>query len=75
MTTPDPRTWSAHGTSPVGRKVPPVPTPPAEGSTTAGISQHEPAAPKAWGPVSLVVIMAVVVLIAIGLIGMVVALM
>ncbi|MFE2578649.1 DUF6480 family protein [Streptomyces sp. NPDC059378] len=52
----------------------PTPTPPGEGSTTEGISQHEPAASKAWAPLSLLLIMAVVVLVVVGLVGMIVAL-
>ncbi|MFB7330819.1 hypothetical protein FNH09_17565 [Streptomyces adustus] len=74
MTTSHPPTWSELGAASRGRKVPPVPTPPGEGSTTAGISQHEPTASKAWAPVALVLIAAVVVLVVVGLVGMVVAL-
>ncbi|WP_327730838.1 DUF6480 family protein [Streptomyces sp. NBC_00487] len=55
--------------------VPPGETPPAEGGTY-GISHPEPPElRKGWGPMPLVLIMAVVALIAIGLIGMAVSLM
>ncbi|MGX1548335.1 DUF6480 family protein [Streptomyces adustus] len=74
MTTSHPPTWSEPGAASRGRKVPPTPTPPGEGSTTEGISQHEPPASKAWAPLALVLIMAVVLLVVIGLVGMVVAL-
>ncbi|MFD7872996.1 DUF6480 family protein [Streptomyces sp. NPDC059766] len=74
MTTSHPHIWSEQGTAPGSRKVAPTPTPPAEGSTTEGISQHEPAASKAWAPLSLLLIMAVVVLVVVGLVGMIVAL-
>ncbi|MFG2266572.1 DUF6480 family protein [Streptomyces sp. NPDC048720] len=57
------------------RGIPPAETPPAEGSTTSGISFPEPALRVGWGPVPLVLIMLVVVLIAVGLIAMAVALM
>ncbi|MFF2127909.1 DUF6480 family protein [Streptomyces olivochromogenes] len=70
MTTPDPDPRRTPGFQPVGR-VSPGETPPAEGGIY-GISHQEP--PGGWGPVPLALIMAVVALVAIGLIGMVVAL-
>ncbi|MFD5795944.1 DUF6480 family protein [Streptomyces diastatochromogenes] len=57
------------------RGVPPGETPPAEGSTTSGISYPEPELRKGWGPMPLALIMLVVALIAVGLIAMAVALM
>ncbi|MFJ5517176.1 DUF6480 family protein [Streptomyces griseoluteus] len=54
-------------------RVPPTESPPAEGSTSAGISHAEPR--RAWGPVPLTLIMLVVALVAVGLLAMAVALM
>ncbi|GGX76357.1 DUF6480 family protein [Streptomyces fructofermentans] len=53
------------------RVVSPGETPPVE-TGISGISYPEPPTPrKAWGPVSLTLIIAVVILVAVGLIGMV----
>ncbi|UUU29959.1 DUF6480 family protein [Streptomyces sp. CA-210063] len=74
MTTPDPDPRRTPGVEP-GGGVPPGETPPAEGGTY-GISHPEPPElRKGWGPMPLALIMVVVALIAIGLIGMAVALM
>jgi hypothetical protein len=55
--------------------VPPTETPPAESSTTEGISQPErPELRKAWGPAPLVLILAVVAIFLAGMIGMIVEL-
>ncbi|MFE4961686.1 DUF6480 family protein [Streptomyces sp. NPDC056660] len=73
MTTPDPEPGRTPGLTP-GGGVSPGETPPAEGSTS-GISHPEPPElRKGWAAVPLVLIMAVVLLVAIGLIAMVVAL-
>ncbi|MFE7836218.1 DUF6480 family protein [Streptomyces sp. NPDC057474] len=73
MTTPDPDPRRAPGVEPRGG-VPPGETPPAEGGTS-GISHPEVTAlRKGWGPMPVVLIMVVAVLMAIGLIGMAVAL-
>ncbi|MEV0691583.1 DUF6480 family protein [Streptomyces sp. NPDC050388] len=73
MTTPDPDPRRTPGIEP-GGGVSPGETPPAEGGTY-GISYPEPHEPrKGWGTMAIVLIMAVVVLVAIGLIAMVVAL-
>ncbi|MEU9158078.1 DUF6480 family protein [Streptomyces sp. NPDC048417] len=73
MTTPDPEPGRTPGLEP-GGGVSPGDTPPAEGSTS-GISHPEPPElRKGWGPMPLVLIMAVVLLVVIGLIAMVVAL-
>lgn len=74
MTTPDPDPRRTPGVEP-GGGVSPGETPPAEGGTY-GISHPEPPElRKGWGPMPLALIMVVVALIAIGLIGMAVALM
>ncbi|SOE78048.1 hypothetical protein SAMN05446589_7783 [Streptomyces sp. OV198] len=73
MTTPDPDPTRTPRTEP-RRGVSPGETPPAEGGIY-GISYPEPpGVGKGWGPMALALIMAVVALIAIGLIAMVVAL-
>lgn len=73
MTIPDPDPRRTPGIDP-GGSVPPGETPPAEGGTH-GISHPEPPElRKGWGPMPLVLIMAIVVLVAIGLIAMAVAL-
>ncbi|WP_336111371.1 DUF6480 family protein [Streptomyces sp. PTD9-10] len=59
----------------LGGGIPPGETPPAEGSTTSGISFPEPELRKGWAAMPLVLIMLVVALIAVGLIAMAVALM
>ncbi|MFC9953558.1 DUF6480 family protein, partial [Streptomyces prasinus] len=57
-----------------GGAAPPAPPPPAEGGTY-GISHPEPPElRKGWGPMPLVLIMAVVALVVVGLIAMVVTL-
>lgn len=72
MTTPDPDPRRTPGVEPGG--VPPGETPPAEGGIS-GISHPEPPElRKGWGTMPLVLIMAVVALVAIGLIGMLVTL-
>lgn len=73
MTTPDPRSRRMPGVDAHGG-VPPGETPPGEGGTS-GISYPEPPAPRrGWGSVSLVLILVVVTLMAIGLIGMAIVL-
>ncbi|MCX4406955.1 DUF6480 family protein [Streptomyces sp. NPDC059837] len=72
MTTPDPDPRRTPRIEP-GGGVPPGETPPAEGGTY-GISYPQPELRKGWGAMPLVLIMGVVALIAIGLIGMLVAL-
>ncbi|MFD9085625.1 DUF6480 family protein [Streptomyces prasinus] len=73
MTTPDPDPRRTPGAAPSGG-VPPGETPPAEGGTY-GISHPEPPElRKGWGPMPLVLIMAVVALVVVGLIAMVVTL-
>ncbi len=57
-----------------GNGVPPGETPPAEESSTAGISYPQSDLRRGWGPGPLALIMLVVVLVAIGLIAMAVAL-
>ncbi|MDX3095523.1 DUF6480 family protein [Streptomyces sp. ME19-03-3] len=57
------------------RKVPPTETPPAESSTTEGISLPErPELSKAWGFTPLVLILCVVAIFVAGVIAMIVAL-
>ncbi|MDX3234174.1 DUF6480 family protein [Streptomyces sp. ME03-5709C] len=57
------------------REVPPTETPPAESSTTEGISQPErPELRKAWGFTPLVLILCVVAIFVAGVIAMIVAL-
>ncbi|MFJ8536204.1 DUF6480 family protein [Streptomyces sp. NPDC093591] len=73
MTSPDPEPSRTPGLEP-GSGVPPGETPPAEAGGTAGISHPQPELRKGWGAMPLVLIMAVVALVAIGLIAMVVAL-
>ncbi|WP_133910876.1 DUF6480 family protein [Streptomyces sp. NBC_00582] len=73
MTTPDPEPRRTPGLEP-GGGVAPGETPPAEGGIY-GISHPEPPElRKGWGAMPLVLIMAVVALVAVGLIAMVVAL-
>lgn len=73
MTTPDPDPTRTPGVEP-GGQAPTGETPPAEGGTY-GISHPEPPElRKGWAAMPLVLIMAVVALVAIGLIAMVVAL-
>ncbi|MER6421756.1 DUF6480 family protein [Streptomyces sp. NPDC001137] len=74
MTTPDPDPGRTPGIEAGGGVPPPGETPPAEGGTY-GISHPEPPElRKGWGAMPLALIMAVVALVAIGLIAMVVAL-
>ncbi|MET7475973.1 DUF6480 family protein [Streptomyces sp. NPDC005648] len=73
MTTPDPDPRRTPGVE-TGGGVAPGETPPAEGGTH-GISHPEPPElRKGWGAMPLVLIMAIVALVAVGLIAMVVAL-
>lgn len=73
MTNSDPEPARTAGLE-AGGGTPPGETPPAEGSTTSAISYPEPELRRGWGPMPLALIMAVVALIAIGLIAMAVAL-
>ncbi|MFF7755042.1 DUF6480 family protein [Streptomyces sp. NPDC007971] len=74
MTSPYARPGRTAGLKP-GGGIPPGETPPAEGSTTSGISYPEPELRRGWALMPLTLIMLVVVLIAVGLIAMAVALM
>lgn len=73
MTNPDPEPTRTPHLEP-GGLVPPGETPPAEDSSTSGISYPQSDLRRGWGPGPLVLIMLVVVLVAIGLIAMAVAL-
>ncbi|MFJ7071822.1 DUF6480 family protein [Streptomyces sp. NPDC098781] len=69
MTTPDPEPARTPGLEP-GGEVRPGDTPPAEGGYF-GISYNEPPSMrKGWAAMPLIVIMLVVVLVAVGLVGM-----
>jgi hypothetical protein len=72
MSDPDPRATS--GLEP-GGGVPPGETPPGEGSTTAETGRREPPElRRAWGPVPLVLIVALAVLVAAMFAGMAIVL-
>ncbi|MET9830742.1 DUF6480 family protein [Streptomyces sp. NPDC006385] len=73
MTSPDPEPTRTPGLEP-GSGVPPGETPPAEAGGTSAISHPQHELRRGWGPMPLVLIMAVVALVAIGLIAMAVAL-
>ncbi|WUD77516.1 DUF6480 family protein [Streptomyces sp. NBC_00510] len=74
MSTPHAADRSAPSSS-AERKVPPTETPPAESSTTHGISLPErPELRKAWGFTPLVLIFCVVAIFLAGVIAMIVAL-
>lgn len=73
MTSPDPEPSRTSGIEP-GSGVPPGETPPGEAGSTSAISHPQPELRKGWGAMPLILIMAVVALVAIGLIAMVVAL-
>lgn len=73
MTSPDPDPKRTPGLEP-GGGVPPGETPPAEASSTTGISYPQSAMRRGWGPMPLALILVVVALVVIGLIAMAVAL-
>lgn len=59
---PDPDPADTPGLEP-GGGVQPGDTPPDSGSTTVGLSHHERDTAKAWGPVSIAIILVVAVMI------------